>query len=248
MEEIIKVMKELHSCRICQDTCLRGMVCCPFPEPLIGNWQASFALVGINPGPSTHDFEDLNRYIAHYSNPKKCGLDLKERWQRGYFEAYKRLVNQESTLDDFNKHAVILNIIKCSTVDISKIRGQRLELAKANCIGYLTRQLEAIEPKVILTHGKFSCCAITDMLRNRTKYTVISTSCDIDTLAKEIHTRPHYIDEISKEYVIAKNGDGRKTLFLFNWHLSRYGIAVNRLKKNIEQKKRIVKQMLSMPK
>lgn len=241
MEEIIK---ELYSCRVCQNTCLKGMVCSPFPEPLIGNWHASFAIIGDNPGRSDLDFEDLNEYIDHYSNPKKCGLDLKERWQKGYFEAYKRLLNPESTLDDFNMHAVILNIIKCSTKDIKKIPENALETAKANCIGYLARQLEAIQPKVILTHGKFSCCTIIDMLRNGTKYTVVSTSCDIDTLAKEIHTRPYYIDEISKEYMIAKNGNGRKILFLFNKHLSYYAPAMKSLNKNIEEKRRIIDDLL----
>lgn len=239
-----EIIEKLYSCRICQNTCLKGVVCSPFPEPLIGNWAANFAIIGVNPGPFTLDFEKLSEYMDFYSNPEKCGLDLKERWQRGYFEAYRKLVNLKSTLDDFNRHAVILNIIKCSTRDLKNIPKNALEKAKANCIGYLTAQFEVIQPKVILSHGKFPCCTIVDMIRNGTKYAVVSTSRDIDTLAKDIHTRPHYIDEISKEYVIAKNGNGRKTLFLFNKHLSIYGPAMKSLSKNIEEKRRIIRDFL----
>jgi len=239
-----EIMEKLYSCRICQNTCLKSVVCSSIPEPLIGNWRASFAIVGVNPGPISLDFENLREYIDFYSNPQKCGLDLKERWQRGYFEVYKKLVNLKSTLDDFNRHAVILNTIKCSTTGLKKIPEGALEKAKANCIHYLTAQFEVIQPKVILAHGKFTCCTIVDMLRNETKYAVVSTSRDIDTLAKDIYTRPHCIDEISKEYVTAKNGNGRKTLFLFNKHLSIYGPAIKSLSKNMEEKRRIIRDFL----
>ena len=187
-----------------------------------------------------------------YENFYKSGglnlLGLREE-RNAYLEAYKMLVNPNARTAEFNDDAIILNTVKCSTsIEWHKLPKLAKEEAKNNCICYLTRQLEAIQPKVILSHGKFTCCTIINMLRNGTKYTVVSTSRDIDTLAKEIHTRPNYIDEISKEYVIAKNGNEHKTLFLFNWHLSRYWIAVNSLKKNIEGKKRIVNQVLSMPK
>jgi hypothetical protein len=238
-----EIMKELYSCRVCQNTCLKGNVCSQFPEPLIGNWHANFVVLGINPGNTDLDFSDQNAYIAHYSDPQKCGLDLKERWQRGYFEAYKKLVNPKSSLGDFNKNAAILNIIKCPTKDVTKISNNNLQMAKANCIGYLMKQLKAMRPKVILSHGKFPCATILDILKNETQYTVVSRSCDVATLFREIQTTPYYIDEISKEYVIA-NEDGHKTLFLFNSHLSYCQIAMQNLDKNIEEKKRLIVDLL----
>jgi len=244
-------MRDLYSCRICQSTCLEDLICCPFPEPLIGNWKASFAIVGINPGPSSGNFEDLNQYIAYYSNSKECGLilDPEKRWQIGYVKAYTLLFsrpgNTELAIDDFNENAVILNVIKCSTADASKIRGQRLEMAKANCIDYLARQLEIIKPKVILTHGKPSCLAMIDVLKNETKFTIVSTSSDksINTLAEEMR-RPYSMDEISKEYIEAKSENGHRTLFLFNKHLSYCGPAAKSLDKKLEEKRKKIDDVL----
>jgi len=225
------------------------MVCCRFPEPLIGNWKASFVIVGINPGPSSGDFKDSNQYIAYYSNPKKCGLKSQEGWQRGYLEAYRRLVNPElsndEAIDHFNSHAAILNIIKCSTVDASKLRGQRYESAKTNCIGYLEKQLELISPKIILTHGKKPCIEILDMLKSKSKYVEVQSSTNINILAEKIKDS-YSMDRIlpTIKYITAKDREGREVLFLFNKHLSRWGPAQKSLKQDLEEKQRRVKVAL----
>jgi len=246
-EKIRDLMKGLYYCRKCQNTCLEGRICeGAFPEPLIGNWQASFAILGKNPGPIDLRFKDLNEYVDHYSNHKKCGLDLKECWQIGYFLAYAKLMNPESTIDDFNRDAVILNTIKCSTgstEDTNRIPETDLEKAKDNCRDHLIRQIQTIKPKVILSHGKFACWATIDMLRNERKNVVSAlSSCNIDTLAEK------NMNEISEEYVMVENEDGRKVLFFFNKHLSFCPIAMRSLEKNIEKKKRMIEDLLQAPK
>lgn len=234
-----EVIEELYSCRVCHDSCLENKVCSPFPEPLIGNWYASFAVIGANPGLSDHYFENIEQYLDYYSNPGKCGLDLNELWQAGYFQAYKSLVNQESTPNDFNRNAAILNIIKCSTESL-RISRSALSTARENCIGFLRKQLESMPLKVVLAHGKLACCTLIDMLTHEKGYAALSSSCDIQDLAKKIHTSPNYIDQISKEYVIAENTEGNKSLFLFNKHLSYLGSAVKSLNNNIVEKRKLV--------
>lgn len=150
----------------------------------------------------------------------------------------------ELTLDDFNEHAVILNIIKCSTKDIREISKNDIKTAKANCIGYLTRQLETMQPKVILSHSRFACETTIEFLKNGTTYRIDVASRDVGTLARKMREGKPIMDEISKEYVIAKNGSGHRILFLFNKHLSRYGPAMKSLNKNMEEKRRIIDDLL----
>lgn len=259
MEECIKVMKELYSCRICQDTCLKGRVVFPFPEPFLGNLNAKFAIIGANPGPivypSSPDYFRLIRFfennIENYLNYyKQFRLSLKEykewQWVKGYVEAYNILTNRSpmlddsSKVDDFNKNVIILNIIKCSTTGISGIPKRDLETAKNYCIGYLLRQLAIITPRVILSHGRPSSNAIIEILKTGTNYRVDekTSSCNTNTLAGLS------MDEISREYIIAKNEKGRKTLFLFNWHLSWWGKAKKRLNSNIKRKREKIKELL----
>jgi uracil-DNA glycosylase len=235
-----KITEELYLCDKCQNTCLKDKVCSKFPEPLIGNCQARFAILGINPGRSDRTFADEKEYVDYYSDSKRCGLDLKECWQIGYFLAYNRLVNSESTLDDFNKDAVILNVIKCSTENIREICRNDLQKAKENCKDYLARQLEAIKPKVILSHGKFACSSTIDMLRHEKKYAVVSdsSSCSIDALAQK------NMDEISKEHIMLENEDRCRILFLFNKHLSLCPIAMESLDKNFPKKSKLVSDLL----
>jgi hypothetical protein len=209
---------------------------------VIGNWEAKFAIVGINPGSSEDCKWKCDEYISYYSNPQKCGLGSKDGWRRGYFEAYRMLVTRELTIDNFrnfNENAVILNIIKCSTENIRKLDGKRYESARKNCIGYLKRQLDLILPKVILVHGKSPCVEIIDMLKDNSRYKVVKSTTAIDVLTAKI-IKPYSMDTIGKEWVLAKDNSGREVLFLFNWHLSRWGPAKKSLEQNLEEKRRMI--------
>jgi hypothetical protein len=215
-------------------------VCSKFPEPLIGNCKARFAILGTNPGCSDETFANKKAYVDYYSDSKRCGLDLKECWQIGYFLAYDRLVNSESTLDDFNDDAVILNVIKCSTRNVEEICRSDLQEAKENCKHYLVRQLEAIRPRIILSHGKFACSSTIDILSDKKKYAIVSdsSSCSVNMLAEKS------MDEISKYHVMAENEHGQRILFLFNKHLSFCPIAMESLQEDLTEKKRLVSTLL----
>jgi hypothetical protein len=227
MGEFIKVMKELYSCRICQDTCLKDRVGFPFPEPFLGNPNAKFAIVGVNPSHIVYsDSPDYFRWIRFFENNienylnyyKQFRLSLKEykewQWVKGYVGAYNMLTNRSpmlddsSKVDDFNENVIILNIIKCSTAGISGIPKRDLETAKNYCIGYLLRQLAIIQPRVILSHGRPASNAIIEILKSGTNYRVDekTSSCNTNTLAGLS------MDEISRKYIIAKKRKRSKNL------------------------------------
>jgi len=253
MEELIR---QLYSCRVCLNTFLKGEVGFPFPEPFLGNPNASFAIIGANPGVGSFDFNywlrffesDIKNYVNYYQNDAKISLESYKEWAKGYVEAFVTLVNPNSTvdlaskLDSFNKSAIILNIVKCAT---KKMPSKKVcELAKSNCLGYLIRQLEAIQPIIILSHSRFACKTIIEILKNSQTVVDDTSHKTLDTLARKMREGAPIMNEISKEYIIVKNRSGRKTLFLFNWHLSWYERALKSLENNIEQKKRIIEDLL----
>ena len=238
-----QIMTELYSCRICQENLLRGQLCSEFPEAIIGNWHADFIMIGVNPGKNEATFNSVKEYIKWYSSN-----NFTLNWGRcawGYFEAYKRLAtpdmsDNEIVLEHFNKHAAILNLIKCSTPNTKGISEKNLERAKDNCIGYLMRQLNYMQPKVVLSHGKFATKTMLNLLTNdkfgfKTK--------GISKLETRLLTAMNYMDEISKETIVAYEGT-RKMLFLFNKHLSYFGPAMKSLQNNIQAKKDMVAEVL----
>lgn len=249
MEEIIK---KLYSCDICQKTCLKDWTSFRFPEPFLGSLHPSFVIVGINPSepsPAEHraalerKFKDEEGYLSYYLSEegRKVSEDDLRVWARGYLEAYRMLVDKESTLDDFNKDAMILNVIKCPTKSIREIPENAIETARVNCLGYLIGQLIAIQPKIVLSHSKFPCKTIMKMLEDGTNYKVDteSSSCGVDDLAKL--RLQQSMTNVSREKIIAKSQSGDRTLFLFtNLHLSRWMFAKKSLNTNIEEKRKII--------
>jgi len=240
------LIEEMYSCR-CQQDCLKEYVDCLFPEPFIGNLHARFAIIGSNPGSygSPIDFKDVKDYSDYYekhffeSAPEE---EWVKSWPKGYLEAYKLLVNHEASLADFNRDAIILNVVKCSTdINWGRLPKWTKEEAKNNCIGYLIQQLENLRPRVILTHGRFACNTIIGLLRDERKYQVEAalSSCNLNTLSGL------NMNNLLRNYIIAKNEDRKESLFLFNKHLSFYGSAMYRLKQNLDEKKLLVEKMLS---
>jgi uracil-DNA glycosylase len=240
MKELIE---QIYSCRS-RHNCLKEWANCHVPEPFIGNLHSRFAIIGANPGSyggQQRSFKNLTDYVNYHEKEFcKSAFD----WVEDYCEAYSMLVNPGANLTVFNENAIILNVIKCSTkIKLSEIPKLDKEQAKNNCIDYLIQQLENMQPSIILAHGRFACDAIMGILRSGTNYEVDEkmSSHSISTL------QGLSMEEISREYIIAKNKKGRKTLFLFNWHLSWWGKAKKRLNYNIEQKRRIINELLSMP-
>lgn len=234
------LLKELYSCYKCRDTYLKGEICTQFPEPFLGILEEEitkkFAIIGINPG-WTDDSEitSLEKYIKFYMNH---GPNKNARWFKGYFEAYKRLVDLEATYYDFIENVVILNVVHCPTIDIKSISKKNRQAAINNCMHFLIRQLSMIQPRVILVHGQFACEWIIEILEKGVDYKIQNGSCNLETLENL------NMGEKSKEYMITKNKEGYKTLFLFNKHLSYYGPAINSLNKNIDQKRIMIGKML----
>jgi hypothetical protein len=200
-------------------------------------------MVGVNPGINEDTFNSLSEYVKCYSSN-----DFVLEWGRGalgYFEAYKRLAvpelsDDETILQHFNKHAAILNLIKCSTPDTKGISKKNLEKAKDNCVGYLLRQFGCMEPKVVLSHGRFAIETILGLLEDGE---LGFKSVGISALKARLKTTSEYMNEISKEIIIAYKGT-RKTLFLFNKHLSYFGPAMKSLQNNIEAKKNMIANIL----
>lgn len=221
-------LKDLFSCHKCHDM-LEPTT--KFPEPFLGNIRANFAIVGINPGENESTFKNIDKYINYYYHIAK--LDNK-RWTKGYYEAYKRLMNQKATYKDFNDNTVILNIIKCATK--KKPSKKVLDFSKNNCKLFLMKQLKQIKPKVVLVHSRFSCDFFDEFLHDGHTFRILQKS--YTKKLSEIS-----MDDISKEYLIAKDNSGRKILFLFNKHLSYYGPSMKSLEVNIDKKRRLIKKV-----
>jgi hypothetical protein len=222
-----ELIEEIYSRCKCPNDCLKDWIDCERPEPFIGNLHPRFAIIGTNPSSYENKqphFTNVADYMDYYENKFLPSFSDKE-WPGKYLRAFKMLANSpNASLIDFNRDAIILNIVKCSTkIEWHELPEWAKEEAKKNCINYLVRQLEKMQPRVILAHGKPACIAIMDMLRDETRFRNVSTHSGklIKTLAEEIRRRDS-MDGISEESIQAENENGRRILFLFNKHLSRW--------------------------
>jgi hypothetical protein len=206
-----------------------------------------FVIIGANPSSYEGEqrrFIDVTDYINYHEKKFFEGAseeDWVKRWAKGYLEAYRILMNNPyAHLSDFNKNAIILNVIKCSTrIKLSNIPKWDKEEAKNNCIDYLIQQLENMQPPIVLSHGRFACDAVIGMLRDKTDYKVdVLSSRDLDTLSKLT------MSDRSNHYALARNQQGHEALFLFNKHLSFFGSAMYRLKQNLGKKRTLVKRVI----
>lgn len=177
-------------------------------------------------------------YVSFYSD--RPLWEGNTGWAKGYIEAYSKLIAPKNVpvndaVSCFNENAAILNIIKCATPNVKGISPLNLEKAKKYCLKYLLKQLDYMEPRIVLSHGRFACNTILDLLRIGH-----FGSCDVNSVDK-IKQLP--MNEISKEYVIADQ-NGRETLFMFNKHLSYLGPAIASLNSNIEEKRKIAEKFV----
>jgi hypothetical protein len=166
-------------------------------------------------------------------------------WPKGYLEAYRLLMDKpHAHLSDFNKNVMILNVIKCSTKKgLSKVPKCDREKAKNNCKGYLIRQLENTQLRVVLSHGRFASNTIIEILRDASNYKVSKISSFSPPTFNNINTLAELkMDDLSNHYIYGEDKEEHNILFLFNKHLSFYGSAIHRLKQNLEKKRTIVKK------
>jgi len=247
-----EIVRELYSCpkRQCPLNGV-GFSSKGRPEPFLGSLQQpTLAIIGINPGKkdettSENRFWDENSYLECYlSEEGKCRKALIDRWTLGYLVAYKILIKNdlnkpaEENLDEFNNRVTKLNIIKCPTRE--KPLNKQLDEARNNCLPYLIDQLKQLQPRVILFHSRFACSTAVEMIRSGV-YNLHNASRDLDDLDDPSKVN---MDDISSEFIIARDWNDRKTLFLFNWHLSWSGRACKGIKNGLEKKHEIIKEIL----
>jgi hypothetical protein len=230
----IDFLKRLETCELCLEPKYLEEMSRYIPEPLIGSWHPTLAIIGTNPGEYGVDPAEFGTtFVEYYLNRR---LDSNTTWERGYVEAYFMLMEPKNAsrnglLYRFNANAAILNVIKCATPNSKDISIVNLENAKNNCLKYLLTQIEYMQPNVILSHGRFACDTTLELLGNG-HFGV----CDV-AAANRIMQLP--MDEKSNELLIA-NQNGRETLFLFNRHLSIFGPAIKALNSNLEEKRRVI--------
>ncbi len=216
-------------------------------EPLLGAQYPTLAIIGINPrrpgkdGKMADDnrFHDLSTYVSCFSENGECreikAEHLKGRY-RGYWAAYKRLIkartkeeaelkldkNEPSPSDviDYNDKVTKLNIIKCPTIE--KPSNDNLQRAWINCREYLIEQLRILQPKIILFHSRDSCNAGIELLLENNLYHLDDASHDLSDLSDPSKAK---MGNFRDKFAIAIDERGRRTLFLFNWHLSYFGPA-----------------------
>jgi len=247
---LLELISKIYSCRK-KNKCLNNRVDCFYPEAFLGNLNAKFAIVGINPsGRGDLSFSSFDDYVDFC----KEALDEEELrdhiWPRGFLAAYRMLVDAEATVDDFNENVVILNVVKCSTTpswgDLPFSAKWAKEEAKNKCKVYLIQQLTEIQPQVILTHGRPACDFMIDLIRKGTNYDVDSSSCDLSTLAElNLQNVPDQ-NRLSNHWVSGTSKEGQKTLFLFNTQLSLNQVAMHNLNLNLKEKQSLVKRFLQL--
>ncbi len=235
-EEILRL---LSNCRACKETRLLGEDCSYLPEALIGSWHPLLAIVGINPGDGVPDPSSVGETYASFYSYRPL-WEGNTGWAKGYIKAYKTLIVPKAhpideVIGNFNQHGAILNVIKCGTPNVKDISNDSLEAARSNCVQYLLKQLDYMQPKIILSHGRFACNTMLELLRNGN-----FGDCNTHLIDKLLQMS---MGEISGEHVIATRYD-KKTLFLFNKHLSYYGPAIRSLNANLEEKVAIIRKII----
>jgi len=134
MDELKNLEQEIMSCNACKR--LREVTPIPYPHVMYCKPEdVRLMIIGRNPG-IEHDYTDITeeefKKIYH------------ERWWDCKIRKYVR----KRLGDDFvHNHVLFTNVIKCSSPNNDTVRMPE----KHRCYPYLQRQIDLIQPKVIIT-------------------------------------------------------------------------------------------------
>ena len=165
-DSIEKLARDVYNCEKCKGL---GVVRTPHKglvqEFMVGNFEAKFWVVGLNPKlkkrpeglMNPNDAKDFESYFKRSYN-----FDF----NYGYFNKIKKNVFPEDW--EWGDDVAHVDLVKCASRRIDK----SFEKAKDVCCEYLERQIKLLKPKLIIANG----IAVSKWFESRKEQKVTNTS------------------------------------------------------------------------